>query len=103
MHFAVQLFIDGCWTGSTTGSTIPVVNPATGESIGTVASAGKEDLDVALEAAERGFHHWRRISSFERSRIMRKAADLLRHRADTIAHTITLEEGKPLNEARGEV
>lgn len=80
-----------------------MVNPATGESIGTVASAGKEDLDVALEAAERGFHHWRRISSFERSRIMRKAADLLRHRADTIAHTITLEEGKPLNEARGEV
>ena len=102
MYSDVLLFIDGQWTKAAGGRTIPVVNPATGEPIGTVAHADKSDLDRALEAADKGFRQWRKVSAFERSKIMRKAADLLRERADAIAPLLTLEQGKPLAEAKGE-
>ena len=67
-----------------------------------VAHAGTADLDEALEAAAAGFA-WKKVSAFERSKLMRKAADLLRSRADAIAALMTLEQGKPLPEARMEV
>ena len=102
MYSDVLLFIDGQWTKAAGGRTIPVVNPATGEAIGTVAHADKSDLDRALEAADRGFQQWRKVSAFDRSKIMRKAADLLRSRVDAIAPLLTLEQGKPLPEAKGE-
>lgn len=102
MYSDVSLFIDGKWRKAAAGRSLPIVNPATGEEIGTVAHADRSDLDHALEAADRGFRTWRRISAFERSKIMRKAADLLRERADRIAPLMTLEQGKPLAEARGE-
>ncbi len=98
-----QLFINGAWTDSLTGATLDVLNPATGQAIGTVSHAQHSDLDLALEAAERGFHAWRRISAFERSKIMRKAADLVRSRLDAIARTLTTEQGKPLAEAKTEI
>jgi succinate-semialdehyde dehydrogenase/glutarate-semialdehyde dehydrogenase len=79
------------------------MNPATGEALGTLAHAGIADLDRALEAAEKGFHVWRRISAYERSKIMRKAAGLMRERANETARLMTLEQGKPLAEAKGEV
>ncbi len=102
MYSDVSLFIDGKWRKAAAGRSLPIVNPATGEEIGTVAHADRSDLDHALEAADRGFRTWRRISAFERSKIMRTAADLLRERADRIAPLMTLEQGKPLAEARGE-
>ena len=102
MYSDVLLFIDGQWTKAAGGRTIPVVNPATGEPIGTVAHADKSDLDRALEAADKGFRQWRKVSAFDRSKVMRKAADLLRERADAIAPLLTLEQGKPLAEAKGE-
>ena len=102
MYPDVLLLIDGAWTKSASGRTIPVVNPATGEPIGTVAHAGTADLDRALAAAEKGFHAWRKVSAFDRSKIMRKAADLLRARADAVAPLLTQEQGKPLAEAKGE-
>src|SRR5437867_2927241 len=98
-----QLFIDGAWSDGVNGRTIPVMNPATGEAGGTVAQAEKTDLDLALAAVERGFHTWRKISAFERSKMMRSAADLVRQRVDAIARTLTAEQGKPLSEAKGEV
>ena len=98
----VLLHIDGAWTGATSGKTLPVMNPATGEENGTVAHAEQPDLDRALAATERGFAAWRRISAFDRSKTMRRAADLLRSRADTIAPLMTMEQGKPLPEARME-
>ena len=98
----VQLFIDGAWTPAAGGRTIPVVNPATGEVVGTVAHAEKPDLDRALDAAEKGFRQWRKVSAFDRSKVMRKAAELLRERADGIAVILTKEQGKPLPEARME-
>ncbi len=98
----VQLFIDGAWTKAASGRTITVVNPATGEPIGAVAHADRDDLDRALAAAEKGFHVWRKVSAYERAKLMRKAANLLRDRADAIARLMTLEQGKPLAEAKGE-
>jgi succinate-semialdehyde dehydrogenase / glutarate-semialdehyde dehydrogenase len=102
MYPEILLYIDGAWRQSAAGRTIDVANPATGETIGRVAHADKSDLDRALEAAERGFHTWRRVSAYDRARIMRRAAALLRERADEIARILTMEQGKPLAEAKGE-
>lgn len=99
----VQLHIAGQWRGGEGGKTIDVLNPASEEVVGTVAHASQRDLDAALEAAERGFAAWRKVSPYERSKTMRKAADLLRSRADAIARLMTLEQGKPVPEAKMEV
>jgi succinate-semialdehyde dehydrogenase/glutarate-semialdehyde dehydrogenase len=79
------------------------MNPSTGESVGKVAHADRSDLDRALEAADKGFKVWRKVSAFDRSKVMRKAANLLRERVDAIAPLLTMEQGKPLPEAKGEV
>jgi succinate-semialdehyde dehydrogenase / glutarate-semialdehyde dehydrogenase len=98
----VQLFIDGKWRPAASGKTIPVLNPATEETLGTVAHAAKSDLDEALAAAEKGFKAWRMVAPLERSKVMRKAAELIRERADKIATIMTMEQGKVLAEARVE-
>ena len=82
------------------GRTLPVVNPATHAEIGKVAYAEKADLDRALEAADAGFKVWKKVSAFERCKIMRKAADIFRSRADRVAELMTLEQGKPVGEAK---
>jgi len=63
MYPNVQLLIDGVWCNAASGKTIPVVNPATGDPIGTVAHAERPDLDRALEAAQKGFNAWRKVSA----------------------------------------
>jgi len=98
-----QLFINGAWGPAGSGRTLPVVNPANGNPIGTVACAERADLDRALEAAEHGFKTWRKVSAFDRAKLMRKAANLFRERADTVAVMLTMEQGKPLAEAKQEV
>lgn len=103
MHYPdTQLFIGGHWCDAADGRTLAVHNPATGEAVGRVAHASTADLDRALEAARRGFATWRAIPAHDRAKTMRKAAGLLRERADTIARWLTLEQGKPLGEAKGE-
>ena len=102
MYPDVSLLIDGAWTQAADGRTLTVLNPATGEPLGKIAHAGREDLDRALAAAEKGFETWRKVSAFDRSKLMRKAADLLRSRADDVARLMTMEQGKPLAEAKGE-
>ena len=97
-----QLLIDGQWCDAASGRTLPVVNPATGQEIGRVAHAGMADLDRALAAAQRGFEVWRDTPALERSTIMRRAAELMRERADEIGALMTLEQGKPLAEAKAE-
>ncbi len=103
MYPQVSLFIDGAWTPAEDGRTLSVVNPATGEAIGSVAHAGRADLDRALAAAQKGFEIWSKKSAFERAKIMRRAAALVRERTDAIARLMTQEQGKPLAEARGEI
>jgi succinate-semialdehyde dehydrogenase/glutarate-semialdehyde dehydrogenase len=98
-----RLLIDGEWCDAASGKTQDVINPATGQPIGKVAFAATADLDRALDAAQRGFEAWRRIPANERAATMRRAAGLLRERAADIARILTLEQGKPFVEARGEV
>ena len=98
-----RLLIANEWVDATGGKTIPVVNPATGQVIGTVAHASIADLDRALAAAQQGFELWRDMPAVERCAIMRRAASLLRERAGDIARLLTQEQGKPLAEAKGEV
>jgi succinate-semialdehyde dehydrogenase / glutarate-semialdehyde dehydrogenase len=102
MYPDTSLFINGAWTDSASGKTLPVLNPATGEPVGKVAHADRSDLDRALEAAEKGFQVWRKVSAYDRYKLMRKAADNLRARADEVAAAMTMEQGKPLAEAKGE-
>jgi succinate-semialdehyde dehydrogenase/glutarate-semialdehyde dehydrogenase len=97
-----QLFIAGQWLDAADGRTLAVHNPATGKEIGRVAHAGKADLDKALEAAQKGFETWRDMTAAERSKIMRKAAGLMRERAGAIGALLTQEQGKPAAEAKGE-
>jgi len=98
----VLLLIDGHWTQAASGKTLPVINPATEAVVGQLAHAEVADLDAALAAAAKGFSIWSRTSAFERYKLMRKAADLVRERADTIARFMTIEQGKPFLESKGE-
>jgi succinate-semialdehyde dehydrogenase/glutarate-semialdehyde dehydrogenase len=102
MYPNVQLLIDNVWCNAASGKTLVVVNPATGDQIGTVAHAEQPDLDRALEAAQKGFNTWRKVSAFDRYKVMRRAADLMRERADKIAPLLTMEQGKPVGEAKME-
>jgi len=102
VNHRTQLHIDGQWRAGASGETIDVINPATGETLGFVAKAERADLEEVVAAASRGFATWRGISAFERSKLMRKAAGLLRERAGDIARLMTQEQGKPLAESTGE-
>ncbi|MDB5945370.1 MAG: gabD, partial [Ramlibacter sp.] len=97
-----QLFIAGQWQDAADGRSLAVHNPATGKEIGRVAHAGRADLDKALAAAQKGFETWRDMTAADRSKIMRKAAGLMRERAGEIGKLLTQEQGKPLAEAKGE-
>ena len=99
----VQLYIDGHWREGAAARKLPVLNPATGELMGELACAETADLEEVAEAANRGFDVWRKISAFDRYKMMRKAAQLLRDRVETVAQLMTMEQGKPLAEARMEV
>lgn len=98
-----QLLINGVWRDGEGAASHDVSDPATGEVIGVVAHATRSDLDAALAAAETGLGVWSMTGVFERYKLMRRAADLLRERADRIAYVMTREQGKPLTEARSEV
>ena len=80
-----------------------VINPATEKPLAHLPHASKADLDEALEAAKKGFALWRATSAYDRAKIMRKAADLMRERHDAIAKIMVQEQGKVYAEARGEV
>lgn len=95
----VLLHIDGKWRPSSSGKTIPVVNPASEAVLGSVSHASLSDLDEALSAAEKGFAVWSKTPAFERYKLMRKAAELLRQRAPAVARILTAEQGKPFAEA----
>ena len=97
------LLINGQWVDAQDGATFDVENPATGEVIATLASAGEADAMAALDAACAVQDEWAATSPRERSAILSRAFDLVQERAETFATLMTLEMGKPLAEARGEV
>ncbi|SNS93833.1 succinate-semialdehyde dehydrogenase / glutarate-semialdehyde dehydrogenase [Tardiphaga sp. OK246] len=96
-------YINGAWVQPTSGDYQDVMNPSTNTPIGKLGHASKADLDKAIAAAQSGFNTWRRVSAFERSKILRKAADLVRARVEQIATILTFEQGKLLAEAKLEV
>lgn len=98
----LALFINGSWRMGEGREALAVLNPATGAAIADLPVATSADLDEALAAAEAGFAQWRHVDVDTRAGILRKAADLIRERAETIAVLLTTEQGKPLAEARGE-
>ncbi|WP_429818933.1 NAD-dependent succinate-semialdehyde dehydrogenase [Ensifer sp. B1-9] len=98
-----RLYIGGEWRDASDGRTLDVINPVSGEVIGQVAHASKIDLEHAVEAVAEGFRKWSAISAFERYKIIRKAASLLRDRLEEAARLLTTDEGKPLAESRLEV
>jgi succinate-semialdehyde dehydrogenase/glutarate-semialdehyde dehydrogenase len=103
MYTQLALFIDGQWLDGTSRQSEDVLNPATGKALGPLPHATKADLDRAIDAAKKGLVVWRNTSAYDRSRVMRKAADLVRERYDHIAKVMTQEEGKPYPESRAEV
>ncbi|MDP3135527.1 MAG: NAD-dependent succinate-semialdehyde dehydrogenase [Burkholderiaceae bacterium] len=100
---SIHLHIGGAWRAGSLPQTQSVINPATGATIAEYPLASAQDLDAAVASAVKGLAAWRRVAAAERCRLMRKAADLLRTRADEIAALITAEQGKRLSEARLEV
>ena len=102
MYSDVKLYINGEWCDGSAGQSEPIVNPATGEVLARLAHAGPADLEQALHAADKGFRAWRKVSAFERSKLLRKAGEIIRSRADEIGRLMTLEQGKPLAEAKME-
>jgi succinate-semialdehyde dehydrogenase / glutarate-semialdehyde dehydrogenase len=103
MYANLQLFIDGQWIDGGGRGGEDVINPATEKPLAHLPHASIGDLDHALEAAKKGFAVWRNVSAYDRAKIMRKAADLMRERHDAISKTLVQEEGKAYPEARAEV
>jgi len=96
-------FIDGKWHKSEKGETYEVVNPATEEVLGKASKASENDVNKALKSAEKGLEVWRKTPPWQRAKIIRKIADLMRERSDILSKWLTLEVGKPLAESAGEV
>ncbi len=99
----VRLLINGAWVAGAEERWLPIVDPSTGDPVGRVAVASDTDIEHAVRVAERGFEVWRAVAPFERARTLRQAAALLRERADPIACLLTIEQGKPLAQARHEI
>jgi succinate-semialdehyde dehydrogenase/glutarate-semialdehyde dehydrogenase len=98
-----QLYIDGQWCDAANGKRLKVTNPATEETIAEVACGTRADCKRAVEAAHKAMGSWMRLTSWERAKVLKKTADLMRERADGLARTLTMEQGKPVAEAKAEV
>ena len=101
--FRQACHIDGEWVPSRSGATIAVDNPATGEVVGTVPSVGAAETRISIEAAAAALPDWRGRTAKERSAVMRRWFDLMMANRDDLARLMTIEQGKPLSESRGEV
>src|SRR5947207_8159209 len=98
-----KMYIDGQWCAAKDGKTVGVINPATEEVIVEMAFGSKADVKRAIEAAGKAMPAWMKLTAFDRAKVLKKTADLMRERADAIAKTLTMEQGKPLAEAKAEI
>ncbi|WP_019015297.1 NAD-dependent succinate-semialdehyde dehydrogenase [Elioraea tepidiphila] len=103
MYATLEMLIDGKFTRGSSGKSEPVINPATEQTLAELPHAAKSDLEAAVAAAEKGFNAWKAMSAYDRYRILRKGAEILRGRADAIAKILTMEQGKIIAEAKIEV
>src|SRR5207244_4204380 len=98
-----RMFIDGKWCDAESGRTLKVINPATEEVLAEIAYGGRAEVKRAVEAAHRAMQSWMKLTAYDRAKVLKKTADLMRDRADSIAKTLTLEQGKPLAESKAEI
>ena len=96
-------YINGKWKKSSDGGTYDVINPATEEILGKASKATEQDVEEALNSAQKGLNVWRKTAPWERAKIIRKIADLIRDKKEILAKWLTLEVGKPVIEGLGEV
>src|SRR5579862_3216437 len=97
------MFIGGTWQQALSGEVFDARSPATGEKIGAIQKGGREDVQQAIAAANEAAPGWGRASAFERAALLHRVADSVEKRRDTLVHTLTLDQGKPLAESRDEV
>ncbi len=98
-----RMFIDGKWVDADNGRTLGVINPATEEVLAEMAYGGRPEARRAVEAAAKAMPAWMKLTAWDRARVLKKTAELMRERADAIARTLTLEQGKPLAESKAEI
>ncbi|RRV22516.1 NADP-dependent succinate-semialdehyde dehydrogenase [Stutzerimonas nitrititolerans] len=101
--FRQQAYVDGAWLDADGGQTLEVNNPAGGEVLGTVPKMGAAETRRAIEAAERALPAWRDLTAKERSQTLRRWFELIMQNQEDLARLMTLEQGKPLTESRGEI
>src|SRR5438128_2784791 len=101
--FREACYIDGQWVKAKSGDTVPVDNPATAEIIGSVPKLGAAETREAIDAANKAFPAWSKKTGKERAAVLRKWFDLVMQNQEDLARLMTLEQGKPLTESRGEV
>ncbi|MCB1777526.1 MAG: aldehyde dehydrogenase family protein, partial [Candidatus Competibacteraceae bacterium] len=101
--FRQQSYVGGAWIDADSGETAPVTNPATGETLGHVPQLGRAEVKRAISAAEKAFSSWRARTAQERSTLLRRWFNLMLDHQEDLAVLMTLEQGKPLAESRGEI
>lgn len=97
------MYIDGEWTPASDGAKIEIINPADEEKIDNVPVATKDDLDSALESADKAWRSWKDVDAWTRSAKIRRVSDIIKERVEEIAAVLTEEQGKPIAEARAEI
>ncbi len=98
-----QAYLDGQWVDADSGQTLSVTNPATGEHLGTVPNMGADETRRAIEAAEKAMKPWAALKAADRAKVLRRWFDLMMENQDELARLLTLEQGKSLTEAKGEI
>jgi succinate-semialdehyde dehydrogenase/glutarate-semialdehyde dehydrogenase len=101
--FRQLCYIDGAWADADAGGTIPVTNPADGSQLGTIPKMGADETRRAIEAANAAWPAWRKTTAKARAAILRKWYELMIENADDLARIMTMEQGKPLAESKGEI
>src|SRR5438128_11719096 len=101
--FRQKCYIDGEWVDAFDRATLPVKDPASGETLGTVPKMGAEETRRAIEAADKALPAWRGKTAKERAQVLRKWFDLMMANQDDLATLMTAEQGKPLAESKGEI
>ncbi|ALZ84857.1 MULTISPECIES: NADP-dependent succinate-semialdehyde dehydrogenase [Pseudomonas] len=101
--FRQQAYVDGAWIDADSGATVTVDNPATGETLGTIPKLGRAETKRAIDAANRALPAWRALTAKERSAKLRRWYELMIENQDDLGRLMTLEQGKPLAEAKGEI
>ena len=98
-----KAYVDGQWIDADSGETLPVLNPATGETIAEIAKCGTAETRRAIEAADAALVSWRQRTAKDRAAVLRKWFNLMMDAQEDLAQILTAEQGKPLAESRGEI